>query len=345
MTQRPSTQDLDEIFLKGQTLWEKLAGKRFFISGGTGFFGRWLLETFDYLHRCRGIETSLTVLSRSPERFCQKAPHFLNHPRIDFLSGDITGFPFPEGHFDYIIHAATETDQNAHQPLAILDPIVAGTRRMLDFALQSGASRFLLTSSGAVYGRQPPELPLLPETHPGAPDPCSTRSAYGEGKRIAEQLCAIYHQQHGIECTIARCFAFVGPYLPLESQFAVGNFIGNALRGEPVIIKGDGTPYRSYLYATDLIVWLLTILLNGQPMQPYHVGSNHPISIADLAHLVARLPQPPIRVEIQGTPRPGTLPERYVPDTQFTQNRLELQISVPIKEALQRTWAFHTAQT
>ncbi|MEI8233745.1 MAG: NAD-dependent epimerase/dehydratase family protein [Verrucomicrobiota bacterium] len=348
MTANPLAGDLNHILEHTGGLWEELRGKRIFITGGTGFFGCWLLESFLWANARLGLEAEAVVLSRDPEAFAQKVPHLARHPAISLHQGDIRSFSFPGGHFSHVIHAATESSvklMKAEDPLSTVDAIVGGTRRALDFALQCGAKKFLLTSSGAVYGKQPSGLTHIPEDYNGAPDPMDTGAAYGNGKRLAEHLCALYAKQHGLETKIARCFAFVGPYQPLDAHFAIGNFIGNALLGQPVIIKGDGTPYRSYLYATDLIVWLLTILISGEPMRPYHVGSDVPVSIAELARLVARLPDSPVPVQILGTPKPETLPERYIPETRLTQASLGLQITVGIEEALRRTWAFHAASS
>lgn len=340
----PSTQDLEDIHLGGSSLWPILQGRRLFISGGTGFFGRWLLEAFHHLIHHHSLDITITVLSRDPEAFFEKAPHFRNHRRIHFLKGDVTSFDFPSEHFDYVIHAATEASNklNAEHPLLMADTIVSGTRRMLDFAVQSGVERFLLTSSGAVYGRQPPELSHIPEDYPGAPNPCDPLSAYAEGKRMAELLCGIYHKEHHLECQIARCFAFVGPYLPLDGHFAAGNFLRNALMREPIVIQGDGTPYRSYLYGTDLVIWILTILLQGRSMHPYHVGSEEAVSIAELAQLISKLSPNPSPIRILGTPRPNVFPERYVPANKRTCEELKIRMQIGMEEALLRTWRFHT---
>jgi dTDP-glucose 4,6-dehydratase len=252
-------------------------------------------------------------------------------------------FEFPPGEFSHVIHAASEesTKLNAANPLLMVDTLVEGTRQALEFARFSGAKAFLLTSSGAVYGRQPAELLHIPEEYAGGPDPLSARAAYAEGKRAAELLCAVYARQHGIEPKIARGFAFIGPYLPLDGHFAAGNFVRDGIRGGPINVQSDGTPYRTYLYAADLAIWLWTILFRGAPGRAYNVGSEEAISIAGLAAAVAAAFDPPPPVRIAGTPTPGKPVERYVPSVQRAQSELQLRAWVSLPEAIRRTvrWA------
>jgi nucleoside-diphosphate-sugar epimerase len=338
MDPNPLAVDLDAILDHTKGLWDELAGQRIFITGGTGFFGCWLLESFLWANDHLRLNSKAVVLTRRPDIFRKMVPHLATHPAIELWEGDVRTFHFPPGDFPYIIHAATDASAQLNQaePLLMLDTIVEGTRHTLDFARQCGAKKFLLTSSGAVYGRQPPELTHIPEEYPGAPDPCDPRSAYGEGKRAAELLCAIYSHSYGFETKIARCFAFVGPYLPINLHFAIGNFIRDALNGEPIKVNGDGTPYRSYLYAADLAIWLWTILITGESCRPYNVGSDIGITIADLANLIVQVLNPNIRVEIAQHANPSKPIQRYVPSVERCKKELGLEIWLPIDESLKK---------
>ena len=334
--------DLDEVSAGLRPLHDSLAGSRIFITGGTGFFGKWLLSACLWANVNLDAGIRLTVLSRNPQDFLQQYPEF-DTKEIAFCQGDIRDFVLPEEKYDYIVHGATDASArlNAENPLLMFDTVVQGTRRVLDFAVRSRARRMLLISSGAVYGRQPEWLTHVPETYPGGPDLGEPQSSYAEAKRAAELLAAIYMTQHGLPVLTARCFAFVGPYLNLDIHFAIGNFIRNGLNAEPIIVKGDGSTVRSYMYAADLVVWLLTILVNGKAGRAYNVGSNEGISIADLATMVSRTFAEKPAVNILGKRLSGTRVDRYVPDVSRARRELGLNVNSSLDESIRRTIDWH----
>jgi dTDP-glucose 4,6-dehydratase len=338
----PLAADLDHLLDHTRPLWDDLRGERLFITGGTGFFGVWLLESFLWANARLKLGASVTLLTRHPEAFVAKTPHLALAENVTLVEGDIRSFVFPAGTFAHVIHAATEASAslNAENPLLMLDTIVEGTRRALDFSRQCGAKNFLLTSSGAVYGRQPSDLTHLPEEYPGAPDPLDPKTAYGQGKRLAEHLCALYGKDLRPQMKIARGFAFVGPHLPLGRHLAIGNFIRDGLNGGPIVIQGDGTPHRSYLYAADLAIWLWTILFKGQSLRPYNVGSDESLSITEVAQRVAEQFPAQITVEVRGQVNPLKPLERYVPDVSRAKNELNLGIFVSLETGIQKTVRF-----
>jgi len=333
--------DLDHVLDHTGGVWPALQGAHIFLSGGTGFIGSWLLESFVWAQRRYALDASITVLTRSPEAFRRKAAHLAEHPAIRLVTGDIRSFDFPCGSFTHIIHGATDVSDapRGERPLLMLDTVIEGTRRTLDFAVSSGCRRFLLLSSGAVYGPQPSGSLRLREDYRGGPDPARPGSVYAEGKRTAELLCSIYAMHHGLECPIARGFAFFGPYLPLDQHLAIGNFILDCLGGRPVTVRGDGSPYRSYLYAADLAIWLWTILVHGESCRPYNVGSERAVSLRRLAGMVAESLGSPFPVQVTGHRRPGVTPERYVPDASRARQELGLAEWIPLEEGIRRTAA------
>jgi nucleoside-diphosphate-sugar epimerase len=339
-------QGLELIAANTQELWGELRGERLFITGGTGFFGCWLIESFCYMNRQLGLGARVTVLTRNPQAFARKCPHLAADTAVNLIIGDVRNFTFPKEKYGYVIHAATEAraKQAAEAPLEMLSTIIAGTERALEFAAACGARKFLLTSSGAVYGKQPAELTHVPETYLGAPDPLDPANVYAEGKRVSELLCSIYQKRTGLECKIARCWAFCGPHLPLDQHFAIGNFIGDILAGRPIQIQGDGTPRRSYLYAADLMAWLWTILFRAPVLVPFNVGSAHDFSILELAQLVAATLNPKAEIQVARPSVPGVAPARYVPSVDRAREVLGLREITPIEESIRLTARWYSEQ-
>ncbi len=332
--------DLEQILQSTAPLWAEMRGRRLFVTGGTGFIGTWLLESFAYANRSLNLQAKAIVLSRDPDAFLQRSPRLGQDQAISLLRGDVRDFDYPSGEFAFILHAATDASAwlTANRPKQMLSTIVDGAEQVLAFAEQASTRKLLMISSGAVYGAQPPDVELLNEEWAGAPDPLRPGSVYGEGKRFAELLGALCGTA-GLEVKIARCFSFIGPHLPLNAHFAAGNFIADALAGRTISIKGDGKSVRSYLYASDLAVWLWTVLFSGKPLRPYNVGSEEGVTMQELAAATAKASHQNLEVQVL---KADTAPaSRYVPSTERARQELGLKQTIHLEDALQRTMQWH----
>ena len=311
---------------------EELRGKSLFITGGTGFFGKWLVGALAHADAEQDLGLHLTVLSRQPQKFLGQYPQATDHPAIHFLQGNVTDFSAPGNHYDYVVHAATDT-------LAITTPaqeearareIMTGTQRVLDLVRQSKTCRLLNISSGGVYGAAAGKA-----TGTSEDDPAKPVTSYAKAKLEAEKLC----EASGLDFVTARAFAFLGPHLPLDAHYAAGNFLRDAQRGGPILVRGDGTALRSYLYPADLVVWLLRILLRGQAARIYNVGSDESVSTAQLARQIAAAVDSPTEVSIQSLQPQG--PQNiYLPNIHRARTELNLDVVIPLQDAITRTLAF-----
>ena len=260
------------------------------------------------------------------------------------LFRSMRSFRFPKGQHHYIVHAATDNNPSSSS-LDLFNNNILGTQRVLDFAKVSQNDAFLFISSGAVYGKQPSAMLRIPEHYQGSPLIRHGHSAYAKSKRASEFYCTNYAQEFGINVKIARCFAFLGPKLPLNINFAAGNFVRDALIGGPINVKSDKPVYRAYLYSADLMIWLWTILLLGKPNKPYNVGSSKACSILTLANLVAKTFSPKIEIRIQNKIRNKRCPvERYVPDTRLAEKELGLRQWISLQDGIRKMTDFYRSQ-
>jgi nucleoside-diphosphate-sugar epimerase len=294
--------------------WGVLRDARIFVTGGTGFLGASLIESI--------VEADcgarLVLLTRDAAAFRAREPMLAS--RVDLVEGDVRSFSAPGVRFTHVIHAAAETT------LQSAETIVEGTARVLEFARHSGCGRMLLVSSGAVYGPQPAHLSRIPESYA-----CRPSTPYGQAKWAAEQACL----DSGVPCVLARCFSFAGRRMPLDGGFAFGNFVRDALARRAIEVCGDGSDVRSYMDAADCAEWLWTLLLHGTPGGAYNVGSDAPVTIAQLAQLVATQAPCPVEVRILGQEVSG-VSRRYVPSIVKAREELGLNIRFDLKSIISR---------
>ena len=275
--------------------------RRFLITGGTGFFGQ-SIRDFVLRNAC---DCSIAVLSRHQGD----------------IVGDVRTFDVGTARFDCVIHAATPVAEVVPEA-EMRSIVVEGTANALRQAKKCGAEKFMMVSSGGVYGR---DL-VRPVSEIDVPCPVT---AYGQAKLEAEAMAVA----SGLHVLLPRCFAFVGKRLPREAHFAIGNFIRDALAGHDIIINGDGMPMRSYLYADDLVEWLFAILDRGESGRVYNVGSPEAISIRGLAVLVRDALGAKSEVKVLGKPVPGAA-NFYVPDVSRIQSELGVEVKHPLAEAI-----------
>ncbi len=304
------------------------AKQRIFVTGGTGFFGKSILSQWQ---RTPQPNTELVILSRNSDTFLSCNPCFQGITDVSFINGDVRNFAFPDGDFSAVIHAATPATQFITDA-EISSIILEGTKRVLEFCKIRSIQKLLYISSGAVYGEMPSGVKQMAESMP-----CQPQTVYGKSKLQAEYLCL----DSGMECRIARCFAFVGEYLPLNQHFAIGNFILDCLQQRPIHIKGDGTALRSYLYARDLVHQLWALIDCADPDLIINIGSDRAISIRALAELIRDCAETKNEIMVSNLSGVNRTTSCYIPDISLARRLLKIGELTSLETALRQVIHFH----
>ena len=304
------------------------------VIGGSGFFGKTILDAYSRGRLEKWQITKVYIFSRNASALITSNPELLSDS-ILLIDGDITkcdGLPIA----DYVIHAAASSNASRYieAPEAEKKNILAGSINFCRLMLSkySKASKILYVSSGAVYGASSPTgIPFVEEDEfMPINEIDENKRHYAAAKRDSEALI-VNLGKCGSSVAIARCFAFIGKYLPRDEHFAVGNFIQNGLDQSPINVKAQKKIYRSYMYADDLVEWLMTIVENAKETCPiFNVGSDESIEIRELAALVGNFYNVPI--ETKGYTEEGQ--DFYVPSVEKARRELGLNINHPIADAI-----------
>ena len=298
------------------------------VTGGAGFLGSHLCERLlAEGHTVVAVDNLLTG-SRDNLKAFRRDPKFM------FLKQDVTEELKIPGKVDYILHFASPASpvDYAKYGIQTLKVNALGTHKTLGLA-KAKKARYLLASTSEVYGD--PEVHPQPETYWGHVNPIGARSVYDEGKRFAEALAMAYHHQHGMDVRIARIHNTYGRSMRLDDGRVIPNFIGQAMRGEPLTVYGDGSQTRSFCYVDDLIEGIARLLTVERVEGPVNLGNPDERTIADLAAIIQRLMGKD--VGIVHRPLPPDDPRVRCPDITKARTVLGWEPKVSLEEGLRRT--------
>ncbi len=330
----------DLTYIQGQisSLIPQLKNKKIFLTGANGFIGIWLMESLLFLNAKNNLNIETYALSRSKNKFFQNFPHLKEHHGLNIIEGTIKDYANNFSSLDYIIHGANlPYSDSSNWASKHLEYAFIGTQKVIETAKQYQVKSLLFLSSGAVYNNfitqhdndYNEEDLIITNTNP---------QIYSMGKIVSEQLLKDFFENSSIPVSIARCFAFAGAHLPLEN-FALGNFIKNAILKEDIVINGTGEDKRSYLYGADLVVCLLYMLTKVSDFQIYNVGCDKSISIKNLAENIAK--QYGLGIKILGQNTSGNAPASYIPDLKKVKNDFAIQSTIELPSAIEKMYEWN----
>ena len=316
------------------------------VTGGTGFVGTWLAELIAHLNDTHGFRTRVHLLARRTDGFHERSSHLARRGDVTVGDADVRDLVDLPPDTGFLVHAAGTPDNRIHasDPVRTLQTFVQGTDAVLRAAARlERLQRVLHCSSGQVYGPQPLELEAIAETDLGVTTFDRVVATYTESKRAAETVLAAHRSADRLTTVTVRPFAFIGPVQALTAPWAVNNFLQDALHGGPIRILGNPATVRSYLYPTDMAVWMLTALVRGRNGAAYNLGSRTGVSLRELAERIAAHAGGHIDVVEGGRGQRRTPPSRFLLDVTAAQADLEVRETVDLDAAIRRTLTWHRA--
>jgi len=317
---------------------DQLDGARVLVTGGTGFVGKWLIKVAKIASEVSSSKIEIIVPTRNLDSVQAHQAKAIGFTNLQLVQGDVLTDRLQLGSIDKIIHAATPASAqlNESNPAEMTRVNIEAMRAALGYATNNVP--FVFTSSGAVYGRQPQAVVNIPEDQR---EPYGElNDAYAASKKVAESMCLEAANIGKCSPIIARLFTFSGEYLPLDTHFAIGNFVRNALLSEPIKINSDGKSRRSYMHGSDMATWLWAATAKGSIADPIHVGSERSVSILELAQAVAEVSAHVLdfRPEvIVANPDPSAKNfHQYVPATRKTRALLEVEEWTSLEAGIQQ---------
>jgi dTDP-glucose 4,6-dehydratase len=303
---------------------------RALITGGAGFLGSHLCELF--LERGHEVVCMDNFITGSP----QNIAHLFGQPGFRFIKHDVTEYIHIDGPLDYVLHFASPASpiDYLEKPIQTLKVGSLGTHKTLGVAKDKGA-RYLIASTSEVYGD--PLVHPQKEDYWGNVNPVGPRGVYDEAKRFAEAMTMAYHRFHGVDTRIVRIFNTYGPRMRLNDGRVVPAFVGQALRGEPLTVFGDGTQTRSFCYVTDLIDGIYRLLMSDE-VEPVNIGNPNEMTVLQFAEAVRKITGTEADIRFQGLPADD--PKVRRPDITKARTLLGWEPKIQLDEGLARTIEF-----
>lgn len=270
--------------------WEALKDKCVAVSGASGLIGSCLVDAIMKRNSMDPLSCKVIAIGRNAKRAEERFAEYWDSPLFSFVTQDIN-LPFSlPGKIDYVVHLASNTHpvSYATEPVETIMTNITGLQNMLELARSCGAERFAFASSNEVYGQNRGDVELFDESYCGYIDCNTLRAGYPESKRCGEALCQAYARQYGMDVVIPRFTRCFGPTLLPSDTKALSQFLHNAVKGEEIVLKSDGSQYYSYIYVCDAVSALLTVLLKGEAGHAYNVADEScDVTLRDLAGRIA----------------------------------------------------------
>lgn len=307
--------------------------KRILITGAAGFLGSHLCDRFIREgYRVVGMDNLITGDLRNIE-------HLFKEEQFEFYHHDVTKFIHIAGRLDYILHFASPASPIDYLkiPIQTLKVGAMGTHNCLGLAKAKNA-RILVASTSEVYGD--PQVHPQSEEYWGNVNPVGPRGVYDEAKRYLESITMAYHNFHNVDTRIVRIFNTYGPRMRLNDGRALPAFVGQALRGEPLTVFGDGSQTRSFCFVDDLIEGIYRLLLSDYHL-PINIGNPDEISLKEFAEEVIALADRDIKIVYK--PLPVDDPKQRQPDITRAREVLGWEPKVSRSEGLKITYEYFKA--
>lgn len=320
-----NTQELNKL--------SDLKNSKILVTGGSGFFGSWILKFVLYLNDNFSFNIKLYLLAR---RITKNISEIVSQREdIIFLQQDIRNIKEVPLNINYVVHAACSPDNREHisNPVEVMDIISSGGKQLFEHCLNMpNLKRIINLSSGQIYGKV--EKNYISENDIGAIEPNSIKSIYPEAKRFSETLSKAYESLYKLPIVQVRPFSFIGPFMSLEKPWAINNFLHDAIKFKKIKIIGNGKPIRSYMYPTDMVEWLFNILVNAQNGCNYNLGSDEGVSLEELALTIKDKIDSSIEIQILKMNENNNV---FLPNLDFIKKELGVSIKVGFNKAIEET--------